>query len=72
MTIVYVVVGYLTYLIHASVFAPPIFIAQEPQIPSRQERRNVKVGSISFLILINASKTIGPQLNYNFIVNKKV
>lgn len=55
---------YITYLIHANVFVPPIFIAQDPQIPSRQERRNVKVGSISFLILISASKTIGPHLNY--------
>lgn len=50
------------YLIHASVFVPPIFIAQDPQIPSRQERRNVNVGSTSFLILISASSTIGPQL----------
>lgn len=50
------------YLIHANVFVPPIFIAQDPQMPSRQERRNVNVGSISFLILINASSTIGPQL----------
>lgn len=50
------------YLIHASVFIPPIFIAQDPQIPSRQERRNVNVGSTSFLILISASSTIGPQL----------
>src|SRR5207342_1300521 len=33
-----------------------------PQMPSRQERRKVSVGSISFLILISASRTIGPQL----------
>lgn len=52
----------ISYLIHASVFVPPIFIAQDPQIPSRQERRNVNVGSISFLILIKASSTIGPHL----------
>ncbi len=45
----------------AKVFVPPMFIAQEPQIPSRQDLRNVKVGSTSFLILINASRTIGPQ-----------
>ena len=38
-----------------------MFIAQLPQIPSRQERRNVSVESISFLILISASRTIGPQ-----------
>lgn len=32
-------------------------------LPSRQERLNVSVGSISFLILISASRTIGPQLH---------
>lgn len=52
----------IQYLIHASVLVPPIFIAQDPQMPSRQERRKVKDGSISFLILIKASSTIGPQL----------
>lgn len=41
---------------------PPMFMAQEPQIPSLQLRRKVRVGSISFLILIKASKTIGPHL----------
>ena len=40
---------------------PSMTIAQEPQIPSRQDRRNDSVGSISFLILISASRTIGPQ-----------
>ena len=30
--------------------------------PSLQERRKVRVESISFLILIRASRTIGPQL----------
>ena len=45
----------------AKVLTPPMFIAQEPQIPSRQERLKVRVGSISFLILIKASKTMGPQ-----------
>lgn len=39
-----------------------MFIAQEPQIPSRQERRNVSVGSTSFFILISASKIMGPHL----------
>jgi len=29
-----------------------MFMAQDPQIPSRHERRKVKVGSDSFLILI--------------------
>ena len=42
---------------------PSMFIAHEPQMPSRHERRNVSVGSISFLILISASRTIGPQLS---------
>ena len=32
-------------------------------IPSRQDRRNVSVESISFLILINASSVIGPHLH---------
>jgi len=45
----------------ASVLVPSMFIAQEPQIPSRQERRKVRVGSTSFLILISASRTIGPH-----------
>jgi hypothetical protein len=49
-------------LVQASVLVPSMFIAQEPQMPSRQERRKVSVGSISFLILISASSTIGPQL----------
>jgi hypothetical protein len=38
-----------------------MFIEHEPQMPSRQERRKVSVASISFLILISASRTIGPQ-----------
>lgn len=41
---------------HASVFWPLMFMAQEPQIPSRQDRRKVSVGSISFLILMRASR----------------
>jgi len=47
--------------VHASVLVPSIFIAQEPQIPSRHERRSVNDGSISFLIFKMASSTIGPQ-----------
>ena len=39
-----------------------MFMEQEPQMPSRQERRKVSVESISFLILIRASRTIGPQV----------
>lgn len=46
----------------ASVFTPSMFMAQLPQIPSLQDLRKVKVGSISFLILIRASNIIGPVL----------
>ena len=35
---------------HARPFSPLMFIAQEPQIPSRQDRLKAKVGSILFLI----------------------
>ena len=41
--------------------APSMFIAHEPQIPSRHERRKVRVGSSSFLILISASRTCGAR-----------
>lgn len=34
-----------------------MFMAQEPQIPSLQDLLKVSVGSTSFLILINASRT---------------
>jgi len=47
---------------HANVLHPQIFIAHDPQIPSLQLRRKVKVGSISFFILFRASRTIGPHL----------
>ena len=50
------------YAKHANVFVPSMFIAQEPQIPSRHDLRNVRPGSCSFFILINASSIIGPQL----------
>lgn len=52
----------ITYVIQASVLTPPMFMEQEPQIPSLHDLRKVKVGSISFLILIRASNTIGPHL----------
>src|SRR5688572_30013558 len=48
-------------LVQASVLVPSMFIAHEPQMPSRHERRNVSVASTSFLILISASRTIGPH-----------
>ena len=44
----------------ASVLVPSMFIAHEPQMPSRQERRKVRVWSTSFLMWISASSTIGP------------
>jgi len=47
---------------HASVLTPSMFIAQLPQMPSLQLRLKVRVGSISFLILMSASNIIGPVL----------
>ena len=41
--------------------SPSMFMAQLPQMPSRQLRRKVSDGSCSFLILSSASSTIGPQ-----------
>ncbi|EAL58569.1 hypothetical protein WwAna1076 [Wolbachia endosymbiont of Drosophila ananassae] len=38
-------------------------VAQDPHMPSLQERLKVKVESISSFIFINASSTIGPQLS---------
>lgn len=40
-----------------------MFMAHDPQIPSRQERLKVRVLSCSFLIIIKASRTIGPHLS---------
>lgn len=47
---------------HASVLTPSMFMAHDPQMPSRHDRRNVRVGSSSFLILRMASSTMGPHL----------
>ena len=47
--------------VHASVLTPLIFIEHEPQIPSRHDLLKVNVLSITFLIRINISSTIGPQ-----------
>lgn len=49
----------------ARVLTPSMFIAHDPQIPSRHDRRKVKVGSISFLILIwvLSAKQILPSPN---------
>lgn len=41
----------------ARVLTPSMFIAHDPQMPSRQDRLKVSVGSTSFLILIKASST---------------
>jgi len=46
----------------ARVLTPSMFMAQEPQMPSLQDRRKVRVGSSSFLILIRASNIMGPVL----------
>ena len=48
-------------MVQASVLVPSMFMEHEPQMPSRQERRKVSVGSMTFLIQISASSTIGPQ-----------
>ena len=47
-------------LVQARVLRPSMFIEHEPQMPSRHERRNDRVGSISFLMWIRASSSIGP------------
>ena len=41
----------------ARVLTPSMFIAQDPQMPSRQDRLKVSVESTSFLIFIKASST---------------
>ena len=46
----------------ARVLTPSMFMAQDPQIPSLQERRKVRVGSTSFLMRMSASSIIGPVL----------
>ena len=47
--------------VQARVLRPPMFMAQEPQTPSRQDRRKVRVGSTLFLMWMRTSRTIGPQ-----------
>lgn len=46
----------------ARVLTPSMFMAQEPQIPSRHDLRKVKVGSSSFFIRMRASSIMGPVL----------
>ncbi len=45
----------------ASPFVPSMVMAQDPQMPSRHERRKVSVESTLFLIQNSAPRTIGPQ-----------
>lgn len=59
----YMECGLKVYLIHARVLTPPMFMEHDPQMPSRQDRLNVSVGSISFLILMRASKIMGAQVS---------
>ncbi len=47
--------------VQASVLRPPMFIAHEPQTPSRHERRNASVGSMVFLMWMSTSRSIGPH-----------
>ena len=49
------------------IFVPSIFIEQDPQMPSLHERLKVKLESISCLILIKASSTIGPHLSKSIV-----
>ena len=44
-------------------FSPLMFMAQEPQIPSRQDLLKASVVSCSFFILNRASRTMVPQLS---------
>lgn len=46
----------------ARVLTPSMFMAQEPQIPSRHDLRKVRVGSSSFFIRMRASSIMGPVL----------
>ena len=50
------------YLMQARVLTPPMFMAHDPQMPSLQDLRKVTVESCSFLILMSASNTMGPQV----------
>ena len=56
-------------VVQARRLTPLMFMAHEPQMPSRQERRKVSVESSAALIWISASSTIGPQL---FVSSSKV
>lgn len=47
-----------------------MFIAHDPQMPSLQDLLKVSVGSTSFLILINASRTCGRVLGQAALRNE--
>lgn len=46
----------------ARVLTPSMFMAQLPQMPSRQLLLKVRVGSTSFLMRMSASNIMGPVL----------
>merc|ERR1712057_26594 len=46
---------------HAKPFVPSMFMAQDPQMPSRQDLLKLSVESCSSLILSRTSSIIGPQ-----------
>ncbi len=48
-------------VVQARPLRPSMFIAHDPQMPSRHERRKVNELSCSAFILISASSTIGPH-----------
>lgn len=52
----------ILYVIQARVFTPLMFIAQLPQIPSRQDLRKARVASWSAFMCIRRSSTIVPHL----------
>lgn len=48
--------------VQANAFTPLMFIEQDPQMPSRQERLKTSVESISSLISKSTSSTMGAQV----------
>src|SRR3954462_3898365 len=48
-------------VVQARRFTPLMFIAHEPQMPSRHDRRNATDESTALLIWMSPSSTIGPQ-----------
>ncbi|MCY1542409.1 hypothetical protein D9M68_781550 [compost metagenome] len=52
----------------ASPFLPLMFMASEPQMPSRQERRKDRLGSTAFRRMSTSSSMRSPGLTSSFIV----